>query len=68
MIIVCCTTLFLYRPRGGKPELTRRRSGLDHSGVQWRINKPQPHTDPFHYANYGQNLNKNIFMICHEIT
>jgi hypothetical protein len=42
-----------------------RRAGLDQSGVQWRMKKPQPQTD---YANHGQNLDKNIFMICHEIT
>jgi len=25
-------------------------------------------TPPFHYANHGHNLDKNIFMISHEIT
>jgi len=65
----CCTTYSSIAPlRGDKPELTRRRSDLDQSGVQGRINKPQPQTDPFHYANHGQNLDKHIFMICHEIT
>jgi hypothetical protein len=52
-------------------ENEKRRAGLDQSGVQtaqWRIKKPQPQTDPFHYANHGQNLDKNIFMIGHEIT
>jgi len=38
------------------------------SDLQRRIKKPQPQTDPFHYANHGHNLDKNIFMICHEIT
>jgi hypothetical protein len=41
---------------------------LDQSGAQWRMKNPQPYTDPFHYANHGQNLDKNIFMICHEMT
>jgi hypothetical protein len=30
--------------------------------------KATTQTDPFHCANHGQNLDKNTFMICHEIT
>jgi hypothetical protein len=71
-----CESVFAVAVINGEFHIALERSGIYwlpvhriHPSVRYADGSmPQPQTDPFHYANHGQNLDKNIFMICHEIT